>query len=231
MGLLADLRINIFEGCKIDDKIQICSKHNYHISISIKNISKDFGIDNSFKKQSNFILDPCANYIEYIDWNLYCKPLGEQPKDLRELKLKSPGKKCSDTIPKKNAITNVETMKITIMVDKEQLKYLPPRPLVFLLLGETGVDKSTFVNYAPYNSLNEAMKNKLKVFFGIPVKFSMVDEGEKLISISSETKYELLATGKSSTQTSPGIGLSLPFANTTTCSIPKNVPIINKKNK
>ncbi|EAL65477.1 hypothetical protein DDB_G0283979 [Dictyostelium discoideum AX4] len=193
---------------------------------------------NGFKKQSNFIFDSCANYIECIDWKL-CRPLGEKPKDTRELKLKCPGEKCFDSIPKAwkclvcdffilysnkrlycgcgsysveechykcSNNENHENVGYCLLPkqDKEQLKYLPTRPLVFLLLGESGVGKSTFINsfanYALYDSLDEAIKHKLKIL--IPVKFSMVvDEGEKLISIGCETKNEYLRIGQSSTQT------------------------------
>ncbi|KAM9978754.1 hypothetical protein ACTFIY_012515 [Dictyostelium cf. discoideum] len=193
---------------------------------------------NGVKNQSNFILDQYANYIECIDWE-HCKPLGEKPKDIRELKLKCPGEKCFNSVPKAwkclicNLILLYSNKRLYCQCgsysveechykcsnnenhengvycllpkeDKEQLKYLPPRPLVFLLVGESGVGKSTFINsfanYALYDSLDEAIKHKLKIL--IPVKFSMVvDEGEKLISIGSETKDEYLRTGQSSTQT------------------------------
>ncbi|KAN0035754.1 hypothetical protein ACTA71_005042 [Dictyostelium dimigraforme] len=52
-------------------------------------------------------------------------------------------------------------------------KYLPPRPMTLLLLGETGVGKSTFinsfVNYALYNSLEEAKDNNLQIL--IPIQW------------------------------------------------------------
>ncbi|EGC40240.1 hypothetical protein DICPUDRAFT_25386 [Dictyostelium purpureum] len=87
--------------------------------------------------------------------------------------------------------------------EKDQLKYLPPRPLTLLLLGETGVGKSTFinslVNYALYHSLEDAIKGEIKVL--IPIKFSMVTNGvQKEISIGNQTKDEHLSVGQSSTQ-------------------------------
>ncbi|KAN0000364.1 hypothetical protein ACTFIZ_000817 [Dictyostelium cf. discoideum] len=194
-------------------------------------------MDNKKEINDSCSLNPCDNYIKCIDWK-YCKP-GEKPKDSRELKLKCPGEKCFDSVPKawkclkckiflfysnkrlycqcgsysveecQYKCSNNENHKngsfcLFPKEHKEQLKYLPPRPLVFLLLGESGVGKSTFINsfanYALYDSLDEAIKNKLKVL--IPFKFSMmVDDSEKFISIGSETKNGLLGTGQSPTQT------------------------------
>ncbi|EGC40241.1 hypothetical protein DICPUDRAFT_96288 [Dictyostelium purpureum] len=87
--------------------------------------------------------------------------------------------------------------------EKDLLTLLPPRPLTLLLLGETGVGKSTFinslVNYALYHSLEDAIKGEIKVL--IPIKFSIVTNGvQKEISIGNETRDEHLSAGQLSTQ-------------------------------
>ncbi|KAN0043092.1 hypothetical protein ACTA71_010727 [Dictyostelium dimigraforme] len=82
-------------------------------------------------------------------------------------------------------------------------KYLPPRPMTLLLLGETGVGKSTFinsfVNYTLYNSLEEARDSSLQIL--IPIQFSMVINGEEKTVLIDNVKGEQFArTNQSATQ-------------------------------
>ncbi|EGC40243.1 hypothetical protein DICPUDRAFT_25410 [Dictyostelium purpureum] len=140
------------------------------------------------KVPKEFICLVCNQYLKYSTKTLYCQ-CGSYPVTSCTFKCCEP-EHGNDYVKLPNS-------------EEDQLKYLPPRPLTLLLLGETGVGKSTFinslVNYALYHSLEDAIKGEIKVL--IPIKFSMVTNGvQKEISIGNKTKNENLSVGQSSTQ-------------------------------
>ena len=72
-----------------------------------------------------------------------------------------------------------------------------------MILGETGVGKSTWINgfqnYLHYESLEEAEASEL--FSLIPSQFTVCDESYKTITVSTgEDKNEIQSAGKSATQ-------------------------------
>ncbi|CAF3879161.1 unnamed protein product [Adineta steineri] len=86
-------------------------------------------------------------------------------------------------------------------------RYCPPdREISILLLGQTGVGKSTFINafanYIVNDTLEEAVNDEIQVI--IPSSFSYTDQDtfeEKQIAIGFEDEYETFSTeGQSSTQ-------------------------------
>ncbi|CAF4308085.1 unnamed protein product, partial [Adineta steineri] len=86
-------------------------------------------------------------------------------------------------------------------------RYCPPdREINILLLGQTGVGKSTFINafanYIVNDTLEEAVNDEIQVI--IPSSFSYTDPDtfeEKQIAIGFEDEYETFSTkGQSSTQ-------------------------------
>jgi hypothetical protein len=84
-------------------------------------------------------------------------------------------------------------------------KLRPFKELNILILGETGVGKSTwingFYNYLTYSSLKEAEENDLCSI--IPTKFIVCDENFEEISVSTgEDTNEVQSTGQSATQQS-----------------------------
>ncbi|CAF1333807.1 unnamed protein product [Adineta steineri] len=82
----------------------------------------------------------------------------------------------------------------------------PDREINILLLGQTGVRKSTFINafanYIVNDTLEEAVNDEIQVI--IPSSFSYTDQDtfeEKQIAIGFEDEYETFSTeGQSSTQ-------------------------------
>ncbi|KAN0047468.1 hypothetical protein ACTA71_001850 [Dictyostelium dimigraforme] len=75
-----------------------------------------------------------------------------------------------------------------------------PRPLTLLLLGESGIGKSTFVNsfanYSLYSSFEEARANELQVL--ISSKFRLFVNGkEEVISVNEKTEPQMMGKNKS----------------------------------
>lgn len=81
------------------------------------------------------------------------------------------------------------------------------RDVNILLLGETGVGKSTFINsfcnYLRYSDLRHAMVAKDQLITLIPTSFTITDSNfeERLIKVGPADTNEYLETGASATQT------------------------------
>ena len=140
----------------------------------------------------DWICPKCEENIEFgFDEMFYCS-CGHGPSDSYEFK-------CTDA--KHGPGYDLHNDKKFL---KELLSRLRPfKEINILILGETGVGKSTWINgfqsYLKYESLQEAEQNELCSL--IPSKFTICDEYYNNITIfTGEDQNEVQTTGQSATQ-------------------------------
>ena len=162
-------------------------KPNKSVNLAIKCTGKSCNSTTNF----DWVCPNCQENIEYgFDESFYCR-CGQAPASTYRFKCPSVHHGAGYESHDENYL-------------KELLSHLKPlKELNILILGETGVGKSTWINgfqnYLHYESLEEAEANVL--FSLIPSQFTVCDESYNTITVSTgEDKNEIQSTGKSATQ-------------------------------
>ncbi len=168
---------------------QTTSKPNKRVKLFIPCPGKNCHQKDDF----DWICPKCNECVEYgFDQKFYCS-CGYGPAGKYEFKCPSKQHGIGYEVP-------------SVKYIQELLGKLRPfKELNILILGETGVGKSTWINgfqnYLLYSSLEEAEENDLCSV--IPTKFIVCDENFEEISVSTgEDTNEVQSTGKSATQQS-----------------------------
>jgi hypothetical protein len=168
---------------------QTTSKPNKRVKLSIPCPGKNCHQKNDF----DWTCPKCNENVEYgFDQKFYCS-CGFGQAEKYEFKCPSKHHGVGYEVP-------------SVKYVQELLGKLRPfKELNILILGETGVGKSTWINgfhnYLLYSSLKEAEENDLCSV--IPTKFIVCDENFEEISVSTgEDTNEIQSTGQSATQQS-----------------------------
>lgn len=144
----------------------------------------------------NWTCKTCGESLLYgFDLHVYC-PCGKLPASSLEFK-------CPDV--KHGAKFQMHTDPKHLNHFLEQLQ--PNKEINILIMGETGVGKSTwingFINYLTYDSIEEAQRGELLTL--IPSEFTVcnpTDEGfDQIVVRTGQDKNEVFQTGQSATQT------------------------------
>nr|XP_054761549.1 uncharacterized protein LOC129267971 [Lytechinus pictus] len=135
----------------------------------------------------------CKRYVQYFRASklFYCKCGMSSPQDSKF--------RCSDP---RHGMDFVVYPKVLLEADLSQLEAM--KEMNILILGETGVGKSTWINgiqnYLSFNSLHEAMSSDDFPVL-IPSSFTLTQDGkQRKIKIGKDDPNEVQETGKSATK-------------------------------